>query len=74
MKVVIELPNELDLSEKEIKVATLIKLYELGKISSGEAAKILRISRLEFLDLLGKYKVQISPDEEEELLKDIKNA
>ncbi|WP_457641818.1 UPF0175 family protein [Persephonella sp.] len=74
MKVVIELPNELNLSEKEIKVATFIKLYELGKISSGEAAKILGISRLEFLDLLGKYKVQISPDEEEELLKDIKNA
>jgi len=74
MKVVIELPNELDLSETEIKVATFIKLYELGKISSGEAAKILGISRLEFLDLLGKYKVQISPDEEEELLKDIKNA
>jgi len=29
----------------------------LGKISSGIAAKVLHISRIEFLELLGKYKV-----------------
>ncbi|MFN3788383.1 MAG: UPF0175 family protein [Sulfurihydrogenibium azorense] len=43
-------------------------------MSSGKAAKLLGISRIEFLDLLGKYKVQISPDTEEELIKDIENA
>ncbi|HHG73868.1 MAG TPA: UPF0175 family protein [Persephonella sp.] len=74
MKIVIEVPDELNLKEDEIKIAALAKLYELGKISSGKAAKLLGISRIEFLDLLGKYKVQISPDAEEELLKDIENA
>ncbi len=74
MKIVIEVPDELNLKEDEIKIAALAKLYELGKISSGKAAKLLGISRIEFLDLLGKYKVQISPDTEEELLKDIENA
>ncbi|WP_293447862.1 UPF0175 family protein [Persephonella sp.] len=74
MKIVIEVPDELNLKEDEIKIAALAKLYELGKISSGKAAKLLGISRIGFLDLLGKYKVQISPDTEEELFKDIENA
>ena len=74
MKVVVEVPDELKLKEDEVKIAALAKLYELGKISSGKAAKLLGISRVEFLDLLGKYNVQIGPDTEEELLKDIENA
>jgi len=74
MKVVIEFPDELKLNEDEIKIAALVKLYELGKISSGKASKLLGISRIEFLNLLGKYKVQIEPDSEDELLKDIENA
>ena len=74
MKVVMEVPDELKLKEDEVKIAALVKLYELGKISSSKAAKLLGMSRIEFLDLLGKYKVQIGPDTEEELLKDIENA
>ncbi len=74
MKVIMEIPDELKLKEEEIKIAALVKLYELGKISSGKASKLLGISRIEFLDLLGKYKVQIEPDTKEELLKDIENA
>jgi predicted HTH domain antitoxin len=74
VKIVINLPDELKLKEEEVKTAAIVKLYELGKISSGKAAKLLGISRIEFLDLLGKYKVQISPDTEEELIKDIENA
>jgi len=61
MKVVMEVPDELKLKEDEVKIAALAKLYELGKISSGKATKLLGISRVEFLDLLGKYKVQIEP-------------
>ena len=41
----------------EIKISSLVKLFELGKVSSGTAAKVLHISRIEFLELLAKYKV-----------------
>jgi len=41
----------------EIKTISLIKLYELGKISSGLASKLLNMSRLDFIDLLGSYNV-----------------
>ena len=43
----------------EIKIHSMVKLFELGKVSSGVAAKVLGISRLDFLDLLAKY--QVSP-------------
>ncbi len=40
--------------EKEIKTISIIKLYELGKISSGTASKILGINRVEFIEKIGK--------------------
>ena len=43
--------------ESEIKISSLVKLFELGKVSSGTAAKVLGITRIDFLDLLAKYKV-----------------
>jgi predicted HTH domain antitoxin len=43
--------------EKEIKTSALVKLFEMGKISSGTAAKVLQINRIEFLDLLVKYNI-----------------
>ena len=43
--------------EREIKTASIVKFYELGKVSSGFAAKILGISRIEFLDRLAVYGV-----------------
>ncbi|MDR3188707.1 MAG: UPF0175 family protein, partial [Prevotellaceae bacterium] len=35
--------------EHEMKTISVVKLYELGKISSGIAANILGTSRLDFL-------------------------
>ena len=43
--------------ENEMKISSLVKLFELGKVSSGTAAKVLGLSRIEFLELLSKYKV-----------------
>lgn len=57
---------------KEIKVSALVKLFELGKVSSGTAAKVLKISRIEFLELLKKYNVSFL--ETEDLKEDLDNA
>jgi predicted HTH domain antitoxin len=57
------LANALNLSESEfkyeVKISSIVKLFELGKISSGIAAKVLGLSRIEFIELLAKYKVSI---------------
>ncbi len=52
---------------RELQRLSIIKLYELGKLSSGMAAKLLGCSRLEFLELVGEYQVSIlgNPSSEE---------
>jgi len=73
------LANSLKLGDKEfeneIKIISLIKLYELGKISSGTASKVLGISRVDFLEKLGEYQVSLfSFHDESELDEELKNA
>jgi predicted HTH domain antitoxin len=59
----IDYPTELlaDKPKAELEAiareALLVRLYDLGEISSGKAAEILGISRREFLDILNQYKV-----------------
>jgi hypothetical protein len=48
---------------KEMKTMAIMKLYELGKISSGLAANTLSISRIDFLELLGKYNISYFDEE-----------
>lgn len=61
--------------ENEIKSSSMVKLFEMGKISSGTAAKVLGISRIDFLDLLAKYKVSIfGQDDLNDIIEDINNA
>ena len=82
-KIKIEYPqslaNRLKMSREEfvseVKTGSMIKLFELGKISSGIAAKVLGLSRLDFLDLLAKYNVSVfAHDETGDLSEDIANA
>lgn len=61
--------------ENEMKKISLVKLYELGKISSGLASKLLNLSRIDFLDLLEKYNVSyFHKSLENELESDLNNA
>ena len=57
---------------REIKISGLVKLFELGKISSGTASKVLEISRIDFLELLTKYNVGFL--NVEDLSEDLQNA
>ena len=42
---------------RQIKESALVKLFEIGKVSSGTAARVLEMKRIDFLELLDKYKV-----------------
>jgi predicted HTH domain antitoxin len=73
------LANALRLSSKdfayEIKVVSLVKLYEIGRVSSGTAAKALGLSRIAFLDILSTYNVSVLGDyDAENLTEDLSNA
>jgi predicted HTH domain antitoxin len=60
--------------EREMKIISLVKLYELGKISSGMAAKILNISRPDFLSILSLYNTSYFSTTENDLESDFNNA
>jgi predicted HTH domain antitoxin len=54
------------LSEDEAKLLLAIKLYEVGKVSLGQAAKLAGFSKRAFMEVLGQHHVPIfdySPDE-----------
>ena len=51
---------------REMRLASAIKWYEMGRLSQGKAAEIAGISRQEFLQSLARYDVspfQVTPEE-----------
>ena len=67
----ITLPSSVHLTESELKMILAAKLFDLGELSSGQAAKMVGISRREFLESVGKYGVSIFQYDAEELKEDI---
>lgn len=60
--------------EREIIFLVAAKLYELGRISSGRAADLARMNRIEFLEQLGWYRISIFNYPLEELEREIGEA
>ena len=60
--------------EAEVRLTSALKLFELGRISSGLAARLAGMARVEFLLLCGQYGVSIFQQTEEELLSDLDAA
>ncbi len=51
---------------KEMRLAAAVKWYELGMVSQSKAAEVAGLSRREFLEALGRFKVspfQTTPDQ-----------
>jgi len=64
-QIVIDVPEKILLAEKtdetafarELRMLAAVKLYELGRLSSGRAAELAGMPRVEFLLNLERYKV-----------------
>ncbi len=59
---------------EELRRAAAAKLYEMGRLSSGRAAELAGMSRVQFLHEMGRYGVSAFNLTEEELLQDIASA
>jgi predicted HTH domain antitoxin len=60
--------------EREAVMAMAVKLYEMKRISSGTAAALVGVDRVEFLLDLHRYGVAAIDLTAEELLADLNNA
>jgi predicted HTH domain antitoxin len=70
----IKIPSTLQVSEFDLAMTLASKLYEDGKLSSGQAGEMVGISKRTFIELLGKYNVSIFGYSAEELKEDLKNV
>ncbi|MBM4050519.1 MAG: UPF0175 family protein, partial [Planctomycetes bacterium] len=43
----------------QIRLMAALKMFELGKLSSGKAAELAGMSRIEFLEMCGRYRVSV---------------
>jgi predicted HTH domain antitoxin len=60
--------------ERELRMAAAVKLYELGRLSSGAAARLAGVPRVAFLAKLADYGVDTFRLTEDELLADVRHA
>jgi len=75
MKVLtINIPDSLDLDNKQVAMLVASKLYEQGKLSLGQAAEVAGLTKRTFAELLGLYKVSIFNYPASDLPRDVANA
>ncbi len=71
-KLVLDIPDTVELSEQEAKTMLAANLYESGKLTLGQAADLAGYSKRTFMELLGNYNVSLF--NYDELENDIANA
>ena len=75
-QITLEYPDDLELAvqttpgelQAQIRLMAALKMFELGKLSSGKAAELAGLSRVEFFEVCGRYRVSLfnySPEEME---------
>lgn len=62
------------MDDREITMSLAAKLYEDGKLSIGQAADLVGLTKRTFIELLGKYGVSIFNYPASDLSQDIANA
>ena len=66
-----ETPEEF---ERELRFLVAAKLYEMGRISSGRAAELAGMDRVEILNNLGRYRISVFNYSLEEFEREIREA
>lgn len=70
----LHIPDDVDLNDYDFSMIIASKLYEEGKLSSGQAAELAGLSKRAFLELLGRYGVSVFSTLVSDLESDIDNA
>jgi len=70
----LQIPDDVDLKDYDFSMIVAAKLYEEGKLSSGQAAQIAGLSKRAFIEILGRYGVSIFSTSVEDLHSDFANA
>jgi predicted HTH domain antitoxin len=72
--ITLNIPDSLEMSNKEFLMLIATRLYEQGKLSLGQAAELAGLTKRTFSELLYQYNVSIFNFPASDLTSDIKNA
>ena len=70
----INLPESVELDNKELTIFIAAKLFEASTLTMGQAAEMAGLSIADFMDTLYKFNVSIFNYHASELESDVKNA
>lgn len=70
----VNIPDSLDMDNKEVLLLVASKLYEQGKLSLGQAADVAGLTKRTFAELLDRYNVSIFNFPATDLSRDVSNA
>jgi predicted HTH domain antitoxin len=72
--ITLELPDELEIEDFAYKIYLAGTLYEKGKLSLGQCAQMVGISKRAFIETMGHYGFSLFPQSIDETLSDLQNA
>ena len=70
----LQVPDSVDVNDKDILVMLAAQLYEKGKLSLGQAADMAMLTKRKFAESLGQYGVSLFNYPASDLASDIENA
>lgn len=70
----LHVPDSIDMRDYDFSMIVAAKLYEDSKVSAGQAAEIVGLSKRAFIEMLGKYGVSVFSTSISDLKSDIANA
>ncbi len=70
----LRVPDDLEMKEYDLAMIIASKLYEDAKLTSGQAADMVGLSKKAFIEMLGKFGVSLFSTSVSDLHSDIQNA
>jgi predicted HTH domain antitoxin len=72
--VTLMLPDDFELDNQEVALLVATRLYEKGRLSLGQAADLVGLTKTRFAEILGNYDVSLFNYPASDLSRDIGNA
>jgi len=72
--ITLQLPDSLNLDEKEFTMLVASRLYETGDLSLGQAAEMAGMTKRDFAESLSRFGVSIFNYPASDLAQDLENA
>lgn len=73
-KLTVNIPDSIELDERDVVMIIASRLYQKGKLSLGQAAEYAGLTKTAFAEVLGKYDVSFFNYPASDISRDVENA